>query len=205
MAITFITINPDGTSVFIGLSSDTPTAADTPITADILRPGSIIYDTDTDGIRRYNGSAWNQISTGSAAHFRLFSILSGILPEEQLYDLGTQTGAANTTFTVTDLETVGTLWATFISKEARASVSETWKAEFYVGSASDKATLVVPTRVDLVAVSGGPATIELPATDEANETTVTYLFTNLCAHKVTFTKSGATDNWELILTGSARA
>ena len=68
MAITFVTINPDGTSVFTGLSSDTPTAADTPITADVLRPGSIIWDSDTNQIRQYNGSAWNPISIGGAGH-----------------------------------------------------------------------------------------------------------------------------------------
>ena len=68
MAITFITINPDGTSVFTGLSSDTPTAADTPITADVLRPGSIIWDSDTPGIRQYNGSTWNPISSDGAGH-----------------------------------------------------------------------------------------------------------------------------------------
>ena len=68
MAIAFITFNPDGTSVFTGLSSDTPTAADTPITADVLRPGSIIWDSDTPGIRQYNGSTWNPISTDGADH-----------------------------------------------------------------------------------------------------------------------------------------
>lgn len=66
MAIKYIGTDPiTQASYFTGLSTDNPNDSNVPYGQPLIA-GSLIYDSDTPGIRQYSGTTWVTISTGGA-------------------------------------------------------------------------------------------------------------------------------------------